>query len=150
MSILLPPISVARCQTACSEHASDITMEGSWATNNSSSLIFSLEVWTGVMIHYSCDRCKRAIEAEDSVRYVVKMEIEAAIEPSDQEFDDCDQDCLLEMDEVLDRIEDELLDEDNSVIYQRKRFDLCADCYREFVKNPFGREKLIPFGFSHN
>ena len=33
------------------------------------------------MIHFSCDRCKRMIDPEDELRYVVKLEVSAAMEP---------------------------------------------------------------------
>ena len=101
------------------------------------------------MIHYSCDRCRRPIEAREAVRYVVKMEIEATIEPSADDIDD-DADDLLELDQMLARLEEQTLDQEDTVLYQRKRFDLCPDCYRKFLKNPIGREKVVPFGFSHN
>lgn len=101
------------------------------------------------MIHYSCDRCRCPI-AQQSVRYVVKMEIEATIDVSHETVEDVDQDGLLAMDEVLEKLEEEVLDEDCTVLYQRKAFDLCPACYRKFVSNPMGRENVIPFGFSHN
>lgn len=101
------------------------------------------------MIHYSCDRCKRPIEGRDAVRYVVKMEIEATID-CDECPGDLEQDSLLEMDELLDQMEDEVFDQDGTPLYERKRYDLCPECYRQFVKNPLAREKLVPFGFSQN
>jgi hypothetical protein len=68
------------------------------------------------------------------MRYVVKMEIEATIEPTEQQS-----------------AEDEQFGDDyESIVFERKRFDLCPECYRKFIKNPVGREKLVPFGFSHN
>ncbi len=102
------------------------------------------------MIHYSCDRCKRPIPVQESIRYVVKMEIEAAIGDCSNECPDADLDCLSEMDEILENMEDDLLDEDLSIVHQRRQYDLCPNCYREFIKNPVGREKLVPFGFSKN
>ncbi len=77
-------------------------------------------------IHYSCDRCKRIINPEEDLRYVVKLEVEAAMEPLEvDEFDD-DRDHLMEVQEILERLEDsdsELVSDD---LYQRRRFDLCA------------------------
>jgi hypothetical protein len=102
------------------------------------------------MIHYSCDRCRRPIQADETMRYVVKMEIEATIEPTEQLSAEDEQDCLRTLDDTLERMEEEFADEDESIIFQRKRFDLCPECYRKFIKNPVGQEKLAPFGFSHN
>lgn len=101
------------------------------------------------MIHYSCDRCKRPIDGRDAVRYVVRMEIEATID-CDECPHDCDEDALLEMDQLLEQVEEESLEDECSPLLERKRFDLCPDCYRKFLKNPLGKEKMVPFGFSSN
>ena len=34
------------------------------------------------MIHHSCDLCKRLIDTEQDVRYVVKIEVYAALDPA--------------------------------------------------------------------
>ena len=100
------------------------------------------------MIHYACDRCK-CVLAGDDLRYVVKLETYAAIEPLEEDFQD-DRDHLLEIHEILERIEDddsELIDSD---IYQKRRFDLCPNCYRQYAKDPLGQETPAHLGFSHN
>ena len=102
------------------------------------------------MIHYSCDRCKCSIHPEKDLRYVVKMEVHAAMDAADGETD-ADRDHLMEIHEILERLEDcetEAIAED---IYQRRRFDLCADCYRKFVQDPIGAEASShAFNFSEN
>lgn len=101
------------------------------------------------MLHHSCDRCKRMLNSETEVRYVVKMEIYPAAEPLDcDQFDD-DRDSLLELQEMLDELAeegDEVFDE----IYEKKRYDLCADCCRQYMKNPIGPESAVQLGFSNN
>ena len=102
------------------------------------------------MIHYSCDRCGCTIRDDQAIRYVVRMEMEATL---NVEFDgamDDDQDCLLEMDQMLEKLEQEALDEEDSMVHQRKTFDLCPSCFRKFARNPVGRDRISPFGFSHN
>ncbi len=102
------------------------------------------------MIHYSCDRCKRIINPEEDLRYVVKLEVQAAMEPLEvDEFED-DRDHLLEVQEILERLEDADSEAISDELYQRCRFDLCSDCYREFIKNPVGHEGRAHFGFSQN
>jgi hypothetical protein len=101
------------------------------------------------MIHYSCDRCKREIDAKNDLRYIVRIEIEAAMDRDDCEIAD-DVDHLMELEESLELMDD--LD-DTSIakdIYEKKRYDLCADCYRSYIKSPVGREVSVPFGFSKN
>ena len=101
------------------------------------------------MIHYSCDRCKRVLDSED-LRYVVKVEIYAAMEPFDVDDIEDDRDHLLEIQDILERLEDEQSDAVGDDVYQKRRFDLCCDCYREYVKNPLGREVPVHLGFSPN
>lgn len=102
------------------------------------------------MIHYSCDRCKRILDSEEELRYVVKIEVYAAIAPTDADEVEDDRDHLLELQEYLERIDDsdhEVLGDD---VYQKQRFDLCLECYKEYIKNPVGRELPAHLGFSQN
>ena len=102
------------------------------------------------MIHYSCDRCKRIIDQEDDLRYVVKLEVHAAMEPLEvDEFED-DRDHLLEIQEILERLEDAESEAVGEELYQRRRYDLCPDCYRQFIKNPVGHDARAHLGFSQN
>jgi hypothetical protein len=102
------------------------------------------------MIHYSCDRCKRLIDTEEELRYTVKLEVCAAMEPAAADELQDDRDHLLEVHEILERLD---ANEDNNIgddIYQKKHFDLCSSCYRDFIKNPLGREQQVQLGFSQN
>jgi hypothetical protein len=101
------------------------------------------------MIHYSCDRCKQTIDSQQDLRYTVRIEAQAAMEPVDSLTDE-DRDYLLEIHEVLERLDDvesELVSED---IYQRQRYDLCSECYQKFISNPVGAELPSHVGFSQN
>jgi hypothetical protein len=102
------------------------------------------------MIHYSCDLCKRPIDVEDDLRYVVKIEVYAAIDPV--EVDSCgdDRDHLQEMQDILQRMEEAGSDAVGDDVYQQLRFDLCSECRKKFVKNPLGREASKQFDFSKN
>ena len=92
------------------------------------------------MIHYSCDLCKRLIDAEDDLRYVVKIEVYAALDPVEVDTNGDDRDHLQEMQDILQRMEEEGSDEVGEDVYQQLRFDLCPECRKKFVKNPLGRE----------
>lgn len=102
------------------------------------------------MIHYSCDRCKRTMNPESDLRYVVKVEIHAAMEPADVEEIDDDRDYLLEIQDILERLDDEDDDAIGEDVYQKRRYDLCPDCFRSYTKNPLGREMSAHIGFSQN
>jgi hypothetical protein len=99
------------------------------------------------MIHYSCDRCKRTIDPQDELRYVVKMEISAVVEPV--EIDD-ERDHLLEVHEILEKLNDSDIEELDDEGNRQQRFDLCPECYGQFVKNPIGRDVAAQLGFSSN
>src|ERR1700730_3902471 len=100
------------------------------------------------MIHYSCDLCKRLIDAEDDLRYVVKIEVYAAIDPVEVDTGADDRDHLQEMQEILQRMEEAGSDAVGDDVYQQLRFDLCPECRKKFAKNPLGREASKQFDFS--
>ncbi|MDX1948755.1 MAG: hypothetical protein SFU86_25425 [Pirellulaceae bacterium] len=104
-----------------------------------------------MMIHYSCDRCKRTIDPDQALRYVVRIEVEAVMDsPQSGEMND-DRDHLLEIDEILERVDASQCPEISEDIYQQRRYDLCPQCARKFMQNPVGREKKpAPVGFNPN
>lgn len=101
------------------------------------------------MIHFTCDRCKREIDSDLELRYTVRLEVQAMLEPSEVDVQD-DRDHLLEIQEVLERLDDELDENSGDSVYQRRRFDLCPNCYRKYMKNPLGREGAPHLSFSKN
>lgn len=103
-----------------------------------------------LMIHHSCDRCKRMIDPDDQLRYIVKIEACAAMEPVEMDEPDDDRDHLLEVQEILERLDDEATDAISDDVYQKRRYDLCAKCYQQFRRNPLGREVPAQLGFSSN
>ncbi len=105
----------------------------------------------GKMIRYICDLCRRELQAEEDLRYVVKMEVYAAFDPAaDEGRDDEDRDHLEEIQDMLERIEESSADEIGDDVYQQLRFDLCPECRKKFIKNPLGRKTAKAFGFSAN
>ena len=101
------------------------------------------------MIHYSCDRCKQPIDPQQDLRYTVRIEVQAAMEPIDS-LDEDDRDYLMEISEVLETLDDvegELISAD---VYQRQRYDLCSCCYQKFIANPVGGEVASHLDFSQN
>jgi len=101
------------------------------------------------MLHYSCDRCKQEIASSD-VRYVVKLEAFVAMDPQECEELDDDRDHLIEIQEILERLEDDEEADLGDALYQKRRYDLCSVCHREYMKNPVGRELASQIGFSDN
>ena len=101
------------------------------------------------MIHYTCDRCRRVIDPEMDLRYTVRLEVSAAIDGFDAGCDD-DRDELLEIHEILERMDDAQCSEIADEVYQKLRFDLCPECYKKFIASPVGREPAEQFKFSKN
>ena len=101
------------------------------------------------MIHYTCDRCQREIDTPQQIRYVVQVEVQAAIDSTAAEFDD-DVDHLSELNQLLqDMSEHEDVGEACETTH-REHYDLCPECHRQFVKNPLGRDTFLALGFSNN
>ena len=101
-----------------------------------------------IMIHYSCDRCKTPIDQQE-FRYIVKIQIQATIQNGPQPLDE-DRDHLVEIEEILDRMDDEQDDDISDELYQRRTFDLCPGCYKQYSRNPLAKESVAPIGFSQN
>jgi hypothetical protein len=102
------------------------------------------------MIHYSCDRCKRTLDPEDDLRYVVRIEVEAVMDPLHEHEPADDRDHLLEIDEILERVDAAECPEIAEDVYHKRRYDLCPQCFRHFLQDPVGGEKRAAFGFSQN
>lgn len=100
------------------------------------------------MIRFTCDLCKRDIDPEANLRYVVKMEIFAAFDP--MALDEDDRDHLQELQDILERAEDLESDQIGDDVYQQLRFDLCPECRKRFLRNPLGRESTKILNFSEN
>jgi hypothetical protein len=102
------------------------------------------------MIRYSCDLCNRELDPEEDLRYVVKIEVYAAFDPTATDADEDDRDHLEEIQDVLERLEDSDSDRVGDDVYQQLRFDLCPECRKKFAKNPLAREVVKAFNFSAN
>ena len=102
------------------------------------------------MIRYCCDLCKRELDPEQDLRYVVKTEVYAAFDPMMVDETDDDRDHLQEIQEILECMEDVESDQIGEDVYQQMRFDLCSACHKKFLMNPLGQETARAFNFSEN
>lgn len=101
------------------------------------------------MIHFTCDLCGRDMDAENELRFVVKLEVYAAFDPLQEDVDD-DRDHLQEIHEILERTDISENPEISDEVYQQLRYDLCPECRKRFMKNPLGRKHVEQFDFSQN
>ena len=102
------------------------------------------------MIHYSCDRCQKAIDTDEELRYELKIEVNVGIDPANDESDSDDRDHLEEVDEWLQRMEDEDCEQLCEQLFQTRRYDLCSQCYEQYIQNPLAVESQIALDFSQN
>src|SRR5262245_59191623 len=75
------------------------------------------------MIHFTCDRCKRVIDSEQELRYVVRMEVEAVMDPIHEGEPQDDRDHLLEIDEILELADADQSDSVSDDVYHRRQYD---------------------------
>lgn len=101
------------------------------------------------MIHYVCDICKRPLNVEEDARYVVRMEVYAALDGASVPIDD-DRDHLEEIQEILECLDDEGGESVGEDLYQQLRFDLCSECRKRFLLDPLGRRVAQQLDFSKN
>jgi hypothetical protein len=103
------------------------------------------------MIHFVCDVCKSPLDPDRDLRYVVRMEVYAALGDGPADIDN-DRDHLAEIHDILERMDDldsteQPLGED---VYQQLRFDLCSECRKKFLRDPLGRRLAGKLDFSKN
>ncbi len=99
------------------------------------------------MLHFTCDLCGQQLNDD---RYVAKIEVFAAFDPSELSEQDLDADHLQE---IASLIEDMELKGDSELAEpetKQFRFDLCPECRKKFVNDPLGRETMRRLNFSEN
>ena len=102
------------------------------------------------MIHHSCGACKRLIDPNQALRYVVRMEIYAAADVNNTDESDDDRDHLHEIQDILEQMDDSESEAVSGEVYQQLRFDLCPQCREKFLSNPVSRETVTQLDFSEN
>jgi hypothetical protein len=104
------------------------------------------------MMHITCDLCGKSLRPGEDHRFVVKVEVFAAHDPSEITEADLDDDHMEAVSDLLQEMEDGREVEAAEPPYQHFRYDLCPECRRKFVANPLNREPAAAqkFGFSEN
>ncbi len=100
------------------------------------------------MIHYTCDRCQKMIDTILDLRYEVSIVTQVVLEGPDQ--DDEERDHLSDVDELLQRVDDEQCEQLCQDLYQSRKFDLCAACYQKYKLNPLNMDPQLQVEFSQN
>ena len=82
-----------------------------------------------------CDRCGQLIE-DRALRYIAKIQVYAAYDPLNIDFEDMTRDHTNEIKEILKRCEDLTEEELMQDVYVDFQFDLCRACQRSYIKDP--------------
>jgi len=82
-----------------------------------------------------CDRCGQLIE-EGALRYIAKIQVFAAYDPLNVDFEDTTCDHTNEIKEILKRCENLTEEELMQDVYVDFQFDLCRACQRAYIKDP--------------
>ncbi len=90
------------------------------------------------MIRYQCDKCGKALGANDADRFIVKMEVYAAAGPLDFDAAELERDGGDEIESIVSQLHAADPDEVEDQTYRCLRFDLCLDCQRQLLHNPLG------------
>ncbi|QDS92621.1 hypothetical protein FF011L_13680 [Roseimaritima multifibrata] len=102
------------------------------------------------MIHYRCDRCKRDCNCQQDTCYEVHFEARPVVQ-AEIAFTEEGRDHLLELHELLGDIESreaELLAATQTTT--SNQFQLCPECYKQFLQNPLGQNARRLLRFSAN
>ena len=89
------------------------------------------------MIRYECDKCGTPLKANDSQRYIVKIEVYAAAGPVELDIEP-EADTKSELKDLLDHLKAADPDEVEDQTYRVFRFDVFNDCRRALIKKPLG------------
>lgn len=82
-----------------------------------------------------CDRCGHVI-AEGALRYIARVQVYAAYDPLNVDFEDMARDHTNDIKEILERCEGTTEKELTQDVYVDFQFDLCRPCQRAYVKDP--------------
>jgi hypothetical protein len=88
------------------------------------------------MHHLTCDACGEPLLLDADVRYVVRIEGFAAYDPLEITKDDLARDLRGEMKEALRELAERSAEEAQDEVYRKYDLDLCARCWRRYVKDP--------------
>ena len=101
------------------------------------------------MIHYTCDCCKKTLESDD-LRYVVKMEVYAAIDPAAETISTTIETICPRFRKSCNAPTTSSIRKSAATFTTNCGSISCPECRKKFVKNPLGRAVAKQFDFSKN
>ncbi len=101
------------------------------------------------MLHVTCDGCGKELRPGED-HHVVKIEVFAAHDPAELTEADLDEDHMEAVGELLRQMEEANEPIEIEPASCSRRYDLCQDCRKRFLRDPLGRENAQKFQFSKN
>ncbi len=86
----------------------------------------------------SCDRCGKSLLIDEEVRYVLRLEIDAAWDPPELMKADLARDFDAELRRIVRSMEGRDATELEEEVAARRRFDLCPPCRGAILADPLG------------
>jgi len=131
---------------------------GAWLSLTSPTAAWTLPHWLQAralegdlfMLHISCDLCGKELYPGDDHRYVVKIEVFAAHDPTEITEADLDDDHMEAVSDLIRDMEDNLAEPELTPAYQKFRYDLCPTCQKKYARDPLAKETAQKFDFSEN
>jgi hypothetical protein len=102
------------------------------------------------MLHITCDLCGKCLQQGEDLHYIVKIEAFAAHDPNEITEADLEEDHLEAIGQILRDMEDNPDECQLSDPNKKFRYDLCAHCHQDFVRDPLGKGSLQKLKFSKN
>lgn len=87
------------------------------------------------MIRYACDRCGCRLEPNDPGRFIVRIEVFAAVGPVDLDSQAADESGA-SVKELVDQLANANPDDIEDQTYRRFRFDVCDACRKAVLARP--------------
>src|SRR5215831_17392010 len=98
------------------------------------------------MLHITCDLCGKELRGGGD-HYVVKIEVFPTQDPAVLTEADLDEDHMEAVSQMLREMEDMEAPEVEPPSQQR-RYDLCPECRKRYLRDPLNREAAQKFDFS--
>ena len=87
------------------------------------------------MITYTCDGCGKELNRHD-LRYVVKIDVQAAYDEMEVSLLDLVRDHRAEMLRLIEQMKHKDAEQLEEGVYKNIKLDLCPACQRAFIRNP--------------
>ena len=100
------------------------------------------------MLHITCDLCGKELRGGGD-HYVVKIEVFPTQDPAVLTEADLDEDHMEAVSQMLREMED-MEAPDVEPPSQQRRYDLCPECRKRYLRDPLNREAAQKFDFSEN